>query len=310
MDIFGDSIWGAPSWGTPGNAETVDIAIRAKRPGEFPADGETNVGGVELPAGLALRPERYTIWEREGITTLSDELPHIGWYAPTDWGTTPDAWLGLATAFKRTGLWPVVGGPGNRCSDPEREYSVERPSRDHGNEAANVLQGCWDGMRLVNRETGEPVPETRPLFPGVPQGTAPVVFVEKVPLARSTHWGAGYAGAEAGLLLVPATRPADVPRLVGWSGAGNYDLDGHEISAVLRSWEERFGAVLYQLGGTTITLRVARPPTTLSAAQVIMEEHYLLCQDNFYPQDDRPAVSHEDYAKRLVNAPVWDFWWD
>ena len=30
---------------------------------------------------------------------------------------------------------------------------------------------------------------------------------------------------------------------LGWLGAANYDYDAAEMSAVLRSWEERFGAV-------------------------------------------------------------------
>ncbi len=310
MDIFGDSMWGMPSGRTLSTEAPVDIAIRAKKRGAFPADGTSKVGGVAVPPGFALRPERYKIWEGPGKETLSDELPHIGWYTPTDWDRTGALWGDLARAFKRTGLWPVVGGPGNRCGDPEHEFSGQSPSRDHGDEASNVLQGCWDGMRLVNGETGEPVPERRPPFPGIGPGTPPAGNVESVPLAQSGGWGSGYGGVEAGILLVPATRPADVPQLVGWTGPCNHDLAGRDISAVLRSWEDRFGAVLYELGRTTMTLRVARPPTTLAGARAVMEEHYLLCFDNFCSQDGNEPLSKDEYAQRLVNAPVWDFWWD
>ncbi len=290
--------------------ETVNITVRTKRPGRLPADGQTQVCGVELPAGSSIRPEQYEIFDGHGNSEWSELLPHMGWYCETDWDSTLGSWVCLARVFPQTGLWPVVGGPGNRCAKP-RPISRSWPrSRTHQDEAANVLQDCWDGMAVVDRETGEPRPETRLPFPGVPAGKMPKNNVEKVPLAGWSNWNPGCASRQGGLLLVPAVRPADVPQTVGWTGPGNYSLGGHEISAVLRSWEERFGAVLYQLGPTTLALRVARPPTTLAEATVLMNEHYLLCVDNFGSQSWEPPLSPEDYAKRLVNAPVWDFWWD
>lgn len=288
----------------------MEICVRAQELGTLPADGETVVGCVTLPAGNRLRPERYKIYGSNSFGELSKRLPHIGWFTDTAWGATADPWMELARAFTFTGLWPVVGGPGDRCAKPGPLDQEEPLSRDHGEEAANVLQRRWDGMALVDRTTGEPLPETREPFPGVTAGVVPVDSFESVPLAYSDHWGSGFSGSEAGILLVPATRPADVPQLVGWTGAGNYFMGGHEISAVLRSWEERFGAVLYQLGKTTLTLRVARPPMTLAEARVLAQEHYLLCHDNFGSQDWGPPISPEDYARRLVGAPAWDFWWD
>ncbi|MET4004730.1 hypothetical protein ABIB48_003474 [Arthrobacter sp. UYCu511] len=309
MNNFADDLWGFPSSASPG-WETVDIAVRAKRPGRVPPDGETQVGGVHLPAGSSIRPEQYEYTSCDGSKGVSALLPHIGWYSDTDWDSTLVSWVGLARAFSQTGLWPVVGGPGNRCAEPRIIKRSWPRSRTHNDEAANVLQDCWDGRAVVARETGEPLPENRPPFPGVPVGKILTNNVEKVPLAGWSNWNPGCASPQAGLLLVPAMRPADVPQLVGWAGPGNYSLGGHEISAVLRSWEERFGAVLYQLGPTTLALRVARPPTTLADATVLMEEHYLLCVDNFGSQSWEPPISRDDYAKRLINAPVWDFWWD
>ncbi|WP_427016532.1 DUF4253 domain-containing protein [Pseudarthrobacter sp. P1] len=165
-------------------------------------------------------------------------------------------------------------------------------------------------MALVDADTGEPLPEKRTPYPGIPPAQAPAGSLESIRLERSEHWGAGYPGPEAGLLLVPTTSPAAVPGLVGWTGACNYFLGGREISAVLGSWEERFGAVLYQLGEATLTLLIGRPPTTPAAARALATEHYLLCPDNFYPQDYRPPISEGDYARRLLGAPAWDFWWD
>ncbi len=90
----------------------------------------------------------------------------------------------------------------------------------------------------------------------------------------------------------------------------NYFLGGYEVSMVLRSWEQRFGAVLYQLGDTTMELLIGRPPLTEGDARVLTSEHYLFCPDNFYPQDERPPVTEAEYAGRLLGAKCWDFWWD
>ncbi|MGC7358384.1 DUF4253 domain-containing protein, partial [Mycobacteroides abscessus subsp. massiliense] len=63
--------------------------------------------------------------------------------------------------------------------------------------------------------------------------------------------------AEPGaLLLVPVARPADVPAALGWWGGTNYCLTGTDFTAVLRSWEDRFGAVLISIGFDTMTVRV------------------------------------------------------
>ena len=65
------------------------------------------------------------------------------------------------------------------------------------------------------------------------------------------------------LAVVRAARPADVPATTGWVGAGNYEhQDNVRISAVLRSWEDRFGALLVGMTESTLLLSVAFPPTT------------------------------------------------
>jgi Domain of unknown function (DUF4253) len=47
---------------------------------------------------------------------------------------------------------------------------------------------------------------------------------------------------------VPAARPADVLALVGYNGTANGYSTPEVLSAVLRSWEDRSGAVLVEVG--------------------------------------------------------------
>jgi hypothetical protein len=73
----------------------------------------------------------------------------------------------------------------------------------------------------------------------------------------------------------------------------------------LRSWEDRFGACLIDVGFAEIRLLVERPPRTLAAAQRIAAEHYVLADRS---GEGLQAVSR--IAASLVNAPIWSFWWD
>ncbi len=61
--------------------------------------------------------------------------------------------------------------------------------------------------------------------------------------------------------LVEVRRGADVPAFTCWPGAGNHIGDPGELSAVLRSWEDRFGARLIMMGSDTLLVSVAAPPT-------------------------------------------------
>jgi hypothetical protein len=50
---------------------------------------------------------------------------------------------------------------------------------------------------------------------------------------------------------------------------------------------------------------VERPPRTLRAAQRIAAEQAVLADECAGGARDIPGI-----AERLVNAPIWTFWWD
>jgi hypothetical protein len=106
--------------------------------------------------------------------------------------------------------------------------------------------------------------------------------------------------------LVVASRSADTLVSIGWQGAGNYHATAAPLTAVLRSWEERFGAAVMHVGFDTVDLLVERlalsQPTALAAAA----EHVAFCMDNIY----QGAGSISEYARGLTGATRWSFWWD
>ncbi|MFD0855438.1 DUF4253 domain-containing protein, partial [Actinomadura adrarensis] len=106
--------------------------------------------------------------------------------------------------------------------------------------------------------------------------------------------------------LVPAARGADTLTVAGWDGPCNHTNYTQEISAVVRSWEDRFGARVVAVGFDVLMLSVAAPPETYKHALHVAAEHLAFCPDNI-----RQGVGTlEEYAKGLVGADNWSFWWD
>ncbi|WP_181784924.1 DUF4253 domain-containing protein, partial [Pseudonocardia pini] len=78
--------------------------------------------------------------------------------------------------------------------------------------------------------------------------------------------------------------------------------DPNRLATVLRSWEERFGAVVTELAADRLTLTVATPPWTMPEAERVAAEHVAVCPD-------LAARSLRGYAARLCGARVWRLRW-
>lgn len=105
------------------------------------------------------------------------------------------------------------------------------------------------------------------------------------------------------LALVPARRSADVPAILGWAAEAPLPL----MCALLRSWEERFGARVVSGFGGALTVSVARPPLDVPHAEQLALEHVLSTADNIV---DDPPTPFPEYANGLVGRYQWRFWWD
>jgi hypothetical protein len=110
------------------------------------------------------------------------------------------------------------------------------------------------------------------------------------------------------IALVPADRPADILPVLGWC-PGNWCCalpvpSPVGFAAVMRSWEERFGARLFAMTHDEAYLLVQRPPRGLDAALPIAAEHLVFCDEPAGRQPVRTTASD------IIDAPVWYFWWD
>jgi hypothetical protein len=130
-----------------------------------------------------------------------------------------------------------------------------------------------------------------------------------VPLSKDQLAAALGSLPAARIGLVRASRPADVLPMLGWSGAANRMDTALPIAAVLRSWEDRFGAQLLEVGFAEIRLLVERPPRSYDAAQRLAAEQFAFC-DECSLGDQVGLNEVGTICDGLVNAPMWGFWWD
>jgi hypothetical protein len=139
-------------------------------------------------------------------------------------------------------------------------------------------------------------------FPGLAPPTAGAALLRSDEVVTSAVEEAELLG-EYLLGLVPVSRPADVPAAIGWAGAGER-WDAATVSAILRTWEDRFGAVLVRMG-RALELAVAAPPWERSECLAIAAEHYAFCDDTYR---GNPGTLR-DYANLLRGNTRWSFWW-
>jgi hypothetical protein len=288
-----------------------------------------NRGGVDLPSSVRCDlPAAGRL--RLGDVDLGIGRPAMARGLPCDSGTPPTAvlwladgktvdagarWRRLVDLYRGSGLWPLVLTPLS-TDDPHRPWDSGElePVPLAGVDALipeSVLAEGWaDSLVPIG---GDPyVEHLRPYgatFPGLaaplPRAAAPV------PVPADALGNAGWSR----IGLVSCRRPADAIAAVGWHGAIN-SRSAAQVSAVLRSWEERFGLVLAGLGFATLTLLVPHPPRNSAEALPIAAELAALCPDVLAEDGPVNGFGHSaggtiaGLAELLVDRPVWKLWWD
>jgi hypothetical protein len=285
-----------PRTATPPAAHVPYFAPRSGTP---PRTGAPRVGGIALPRGTRA-PE-----------------PWGGFWCSEDPSEETFAFAShLARAFPETGLWPLLWD--SQYESPA-DYWSGGGDVDPVDEvdAATVLAEGWH--RYPPRpEWVEPIGVE---FPGLAEPTLAPGGAFDPFSAIHRHRGAfpdAIAGTlEPRLLLVSCNRPADAIAAMGYVPN---EIAVEQAAAVLRSWEERFGAVTTSFFGT-VELAVAAPPRSFEHALRVAAEHYA-----FAPHETagRPGALREfalwltDEAASLrswrssatVSPNVWTLGWD
>ncbi len=250
------------------------IPFFAKRSGNVPGARRPTIAGVRLPPGRRAPDSFPSYW-------ISDEpLEECGSIAAS-----------IARAFAETGLWPLLWPPDE---DPAAylDQPIE-PDRVDAVDVEAVFRRGWDRIAAHPAGLVEPI---GPDFPGLATGS-PV----DPGAAPDPFHAAGLVDVSARLMIVPCNRPADCVALIGGLAV---EADTAGISAVIRSWEERFGAVLVAVEPSHATLAVTAPPTTPEQALAVAAERFAFCP----PETVEPG-SLQQYSSLLPSASVWPVAW-
>lgn len=266
---------------------------------EVPQDGPVRLGPVQLPVG-----RQISSWDgAPRLWATAQPVPGAG-----------QVWQALTDLHPDTGLVPILlgfledGHQGRPWDDGELGPQSDLAAVGRL-DAASVLAQQWaDSVpaaeELADPECAEMVAPYGAEFPGLARGQQQALT--EAEQARALAW---LGSARIG--LVPAARPADVLALVGYDGTVNRYGTPELLSAALRSWEDRFGAVLIEVGFAHIRLLARRPPRTRPDAQAVAAELWSLC-DEFWPIDQPGTAVHEvgSIATRILDIPIWSLWLD
>ena len=265
----------------------------------IPHEGELRLGTVRLPAGQLIRSQ-------------SGVGEPVAWITEAPVPEPGPVWSALSARHGQTGLVPILApaGAGDflevACQDTAAAADVDRV------DAAALLEQLWADCVPEPWQAGPEWAEDRqwademaaPFTSRFP-GLAPAGNTALAPDALEAVL---HSFPDSRIALVPAGRPADVLPVLGWCPG---DWDGVlpvpvpvGFAAVLRSWEERFGARLLALAHDEAYLLVGRPPRGLDAALAVAAEHFVFCDE---PAGRQPVRTT---AADIADAPLWYFWWD
>lgn len=279
-------------------------------PLSLPADGQFSFEQISL------RGHRIRSAGLDGDFPVGDRP--VAWLTDEPVANAGEVWLSLLFQCHATGLTPVIvlsdeedGHPWNIDANTVRNlFFLSDPDEAVaalGSHSAESLLSQWWGDASdhgsFTAPFNGPFPGLAPATGGPPLSDAAIAAAQEVTNER--------------IALVSARRPADGPTVFGWTGSINTDQEAWQLSTVLRSWEERFAAVLMAVRSDTMTVLVSHPPQTLEHALRVAAEHLAFCGDNIAQgSGDLQRYTREELFVPVAGerttqpAQLWHFWWD
>ncbi|GAA3156314.1 DUF4253 domain-containing protein [Planomonospora alba] len=291
---------GRQNWGVVGigTVEMGDCERERLPPllGQLFTDGGTGrTLAVDLPSG-------DLVWPDPGYTPLLTAAYHRPAFWLSDEAVPAELWTRLRAEHPHSGLWPVL------LEDTVQPWTAgqiapDAPEEiDNYNTAAFMAEVWSDWLEKASPDQVEILDPFGVRCPGPAAPGTPMADPDMV-----ADWYAGLvAERRTPLGLVAVGRGADALVAMGWQGALNHNEWMVPLAAVVRSWEDRFGARVVGMGFNTLDLSVAAPPVTFEHALHVAAEHWTFCPDSIV----QGAGTLLEYAEQIKGRNAWSFWWD
>jgi len=276
---------------------------------------------------------------------FSDATPgteHALWMTDEPVAIPGELWARLLREHQNTGLWPLLlltMRPHGAALERQKargamgELRIEKLSRRpwHSGEfepvpaesvdaldAAEILARWWD--EITGADGGQPHVKPPPLpfprWPGLAPAGAAATDADGV---AADKFAAELAAAPGGVQLLTGrdsgihiglVRAADGAAALAASGFVSRRGHTAEDAAVIRSWQDRFGARLCAVGFDCLALSVASPPVSPALCLRVGAEHLAYDTPEALVDGIDTPLSFEEYAARLSGSNTWWFWWD
>jgi hypothetical protein len=252
----------------------------------FADDGAGRALSVTLPTGSV-------VWPDPGYPQHQTAKRPAFWMSDTP--VTGRLWARLRAEHPTSGLWPVL------LDDAAQPWSAGQIAPEPVAEIGNYDPAAF--MAEVWAEWEVPPVDLAPLGRYSP-GSAPPGEPLEDPGTVADRCAELLTGRPLG--LVPVERGSDALAAMGWQGARHHNPWTAPLAAVVRSWEDRFGARVVGIGFNTLDLSVAAPPATWQHALHVAAEHATFCPE-IIVQGPGSLAGH---AEQIRGRDTWSFWWE
>jgi len=236
---------------------------------------------------------------RLGMGALTEHAHHFGTtvYSFSVAGKDAvSAWRKLRQSASGLGFWPVIfGEPKNveRICEIFGTQDAENPAE--AIQLANKMDVQEFFQGRAEEFSGE---SAHGEWPKDAEGMTEFTIPRKILQPDEFH-------EKVAIGLVPASHSWEVPAVLSFGG-WNDCPDATSQVAVLRYWNEIYGAELVGLSGDVMELEAARKPSKKEEAMKLAQEQYWFCTDIV----EQGVGTIENLAGGLRKANIWYFWWD
>lgn len=229
-------------------------------------------------------------------------------------------WRQLRTLVSHTSLWPVLIGGDNELA-ALREYVSSQEfgtTKEILDAAARLDPYLWLEERheeLIDEilEFGGPLfsPSAdeslgdREDFRAMPRGPWPEQASPSGEFLIPLHPVTKEPLQKVNVVLVPTVVCWHVPAYLRYGGWN--ECPSREVQvAMMKLWQDHYGAEVVGIAGDVVEMQVERPPSTKLDALRLAKQQYLYCQDIV----DQGTRTLESLAAVLLDGTSWFFWWD